>query len=43
MGFLDARSFWRMKIGVVMLNSVYVISVRVIWSTWTVIGRHDMT
>lgn len=34
--------FWGMKIDVVMLNSAYVILVRVIWSTWTVIGRHDM-
>lgn len=34
--------FWGTKIGVVVLNSAYVISVRVIWSTWTVIGRDDM-
>lgn len=31
-----------MKRDVVILNSAYVILVRVIWSTWTVIGRHDM-
>lgn len=31
-----------MKIGVVMLNSAYVISVRVIWLTWAVIRRHNM-